>query len=111
MNAYMYILLCSNGKYYTGSTKDLNKRLEEHQNGEGSNFTRKHLPVKLVYYEQFARIDEAFLREKQVQNWSKLKKEALINKENSKLHDLSECLNETHYKNDPRLRMETGETP
>ena len=111
MNGYMYILLCSNGKYYTGSTIDLDKRMQEHQNGDGSNFTKKHLPVKLLYYELFERIDEAFLREKQVQNWSRLKKEALINKENSKLHDLSECLNETHSRNAPRLRSGTDETP
>ena len=99
----MYILLCSNGTYYTGSTKNLDKRMQEHQNGEGANFTKKHLPVKLVYYEFFERIDEAFYREKQVQNWSRNKKEALINKENSNLHDLSECRNETHYRNAPRL--------
>ena len=98
----MYILLCSNGKYYTGSTNDLDKRMQEHQIGEGANFTKKHLPVKLVYYELFQRIDDAFSREKQVQNWSRIKKEALINKENSKLHDLAKCLNETHYKNAPQ---------
>lgn len=85
----MYILECSNGKYYTGSTKDLIKRLEQHQSGEGSNFTRKHLPVKLVYYEEFDRIDSAFYREKQVQGWSRKKKEALINNEFHKLPELS----------------------
>ena len=41
----MYILLCSNGAYYTGSTKNLDKRMQEHQNGEGANFTKKHLPL------------------------------------------------------------------
>ena len=63
----MYILECSNGQYYTGSTKNLEMRLAQHQAGEGANFTKKHLPVKLVYYEEFQRIDEAFYREKQVQ--------------------------------------------
>ena len=76
----MYILECSNGQYYTGSTKDLELRLQQHQMGMGSNFTKKHLPVKLVYYEKFDRIDEAFLREKQIQGWSRKKKEALIKK-------------------------------
>jgi len=42
MKGYMYILLCSNGQYYTGSTNNLNRRLAEHQNGEGANFTKKH---------------------------------------------------------------------
>lgn len=89
MKGYMYILLCSNDQYYTGSTNNIEIRLAQHQNGEGSNFTKKHLPVKLVYLEEFNRIDEAFNREKQVQGWSRKKKEALINKQYDKLPELS----------------------
>jgi len=76
---YMYILECSDGSYYTGSTTNLELRLQQHQNGEGANHTKKRLPVTLVYYEVYSRIDEAFYREKQVQGWSRKKKEALIN--------------------------------
>ena len=104
MKGYMYILLCSNGKYYTGSTNDLERRLSEHQRGEGANFTKKYLPVELLYYEEFQRIDEAFYREKQVQGWSREKKEALINGNYEKLHDLAECKNESHYLRAFRLR-------
>ncbi len=104
----MYILLCSNDQYYTGSTIDLEKRLAEHQNGEGANFTKKYPPVKLVYYEEFQRIDEAFYREKQVQGWSRKKKEALINGESNKLHDLAECKNDSHYLRAFRLRSTPG---
>ncbi|MEN9441371.1 MAG: hypothetical protein RLZ33_1448 [Bacteroidota bacterium] len=75
---YMYILKCANNTYYTGSTKDLERRIEQHQTGFGANYTKKHLPVELVYFEKFDRIDFAFIREKQVQNWSRKKKEALI---------------------------------
>ena len=75
----MYILKCADGSYYTGSTNDLELRLIQHQCGEGANHTRKHLPVELVYYEEYERIDEAFYREKQIQGWSRKKKEALIN--------------------------------
>jgi len=89
MKGYMYILLCSNGQYYTGSTNNIERRLAQHQEGEGSNFTKKHLPVKLVYVEEFERIDEAFAREKQVQGWSHRKKKALINGEYGKLPELS----------------------
>ncbi len=96
----MYILLCADGSYYTGSTIDLERRLLQHQDGEGANFTRKHLPVKLVYYEEFDNIAEAFRREKQVQGWSRKKKEALINGELNKLHQLAECKNKSHYKNE-----------
>ena len=78
MKGYMYILLCSDGTYYTGSTNNLERRLEQHQNGEGANHTKKRLPVSLLYYEEYQRIDEAFYREKQVQGWSRKKKEALI---------------------------------
>jgi len=99
MKGYMYILECSDGSYYTGSTNNLELRLAQHQAGEGANHTRKRLPVKLVYYEEYQRIDEAFYREKQVQGWSRKKKEALINGMPDELHKLAECINETHYRN------------
>lgn len=75
----MYILLCGNGTYYTGSTIDLDLRLEQHKIGEGSNHTKKYQPVELVYFEEFEVVADAFRREKQVQGWSRKKKEALIN--------------------------------
>jgi putative endonuclease len=78
MFAYMYILECENGSYYTGSTKNLDLRLMQHQMGLGSNHTRKHQPVKLVYYEKFNRVYLAFQREKQIQKWTRAKKIALI---------------------------------
>lgn len=89
MKGFMYILLCNDDSYYTGSTIDLEKRLNEHQSGNGANHTKKRLPVKLVYYEEFQRIDKAFNREKQVQGWSRKKKEALINGFHEKLPELS----------------------
>ena len=58
--------------------KAFERRLEQHENGEGANHTKKRLPVSLLYYEEYQRIDEAFNREKQVQGWSRKKKEALI---------------------------------
>ena len=91
MKGYMYILLCNDGSYYTGSTNDLERRMEEHFSGQGSNHTKKHPPVKLLYYEEFQRIDEAFYREKQVQGWSRKKKEALINGQCDKLPELAKC--------------------
>lgn len=79
MKGYTYILHCSDGSYYTGSTKDLELRLIQHQAGEGANHTKKNLPVRLIYYEEYSRIDEAYYREKQIQGWNRKKKEALIN--------------------------------
>ena len=99
MKGYVYILECADGSYYTGSTKDLDVRLQQHSNGEGSNYTSKRLPVKLVYYEEFERIDEAFFREKQIQGWCRNKKTALIMDQTDKLYKFAECKNESHYKN------------
>ena len=73
--------------------------MAQHQAGEGANHTRKRLPVELVYFETFSRIDEAFYREKQIQGWSRKKKEALINRQLEALHRLAECRNETHCRN------------
>jgi putative endonuclease len=76
---YMYIVECSDGTYYTGSTKNLERRIEEHNSPDrGANYTRMRQPVELVYYEEYDRIDWAFYREKQVQKWSQKKKLALI---------------------------------
>ena len=89
MKGYTYILECSDGSYYTGSTNDLEIRLLQHQNGEGSKYTKKRLPIKLIYFEEFMNIDEAFYREKQIQGWSHKKKEALINGKTNLLPELS----------------------
>jgi putative endonuclease len=103
MKGWMYILECADGTYYTGSTNDLSKRLWEHDNLLGANYTRKRHPVKLVYYEEFNRIDDAFYREKQVQRWSHAKKKALIEQQIDLLHEFAECRNESHCRNNPSV--------
>jgi len=75
---YMYILECSDKTFYTGSTKDLERRLSEHQNGKGAKYTRARLPVKLLYYEEYISVGDAFRREKQIQGWRRKKKKALV---------------------------------
>jgi len=92
----MYILECSDGSYYTGSTNNLERRLQQHQSGEGANHTKKRLPVTLIYYEEFQRVDQAFYREKQIQGWSRKKKEALIKGDFKTLKKLAECKNDSH---------------
>lgn len=87
--AFVYILKCSDDSYYVGSTTNLTKRIEEHNNGVGANYTKKKLPVKLVYYEECQSIETAFLRERQLHGWSRKKKEALINNMHEKLTELS----------------------
>ena len=87
--AWIYILECKNGEYYVGSTTDVERRLEEHQAGLGGDFTRKHRPVKLVYKEEYASIEQAFQRERQLHGWSRAKKEALIKGDLERLKELS----------------------
>lgn len=91
MKGFMYILECSDGSYYTGSTIDLERRLNEHNDGFGANHTKKRLPVKLMYYEEYDRIDFAFNREKQVQGWSRKKKEALMEGNSNLLPELAKA--------------------
>jgi predicted GIY-YIG superfamily endonuclease len=99
MMGWMYILECSDGSYYTGSTIHLETRVLQHQNGEGANHTKKRLPVKLVYYEEYDRIENAFYREKQVQGWSRKKKEALIFLQKENLNELAKCMNDSTHLN------------
>jgi putative endonuclease len=76
--AHAYILECSDGSFYTGSTTDLDRRLWEHNEGLGANYTRTRKPVKLVWCAFTDRIEDAFRWEKQIQGWSRAKKRALI---------------------------------
>jgi putative endonuclease len=91
-SGYTYILKCSNDSYYTGSTVDVERRLLQHQNGEGANHTKKHGPVELVYLEHFQHVSDAFNREKQIQGWSRVKKEALIKGAKNDLVKLSKAI-------------------
>ncbi len=74
----VYILRCADGTYYVGSTTNLARRLDAHQAGAGAAYTRRRLPVELVWMHEFARIDEAFAWEKRIQGWSHSKREAFM---------------------------------
>lgn len=89
MKGYLYILLCVDGSFYTGSTNNLERRMKEHQAGEGANHTRKRLPVELVYWEEYPRIDLAYYREQQIKGWSRDKKIALIQGRTEDLPELA----------------------
>ncbi len=75
---YVYMLRCGDGSYYVGSARDLERRLEQHYAGGGSEYTRHRMPVELVFAEEFDDIGSAYRREKQIQGWSRRKREALI---------------------------------
>ena len=76
--AHCYILRCSDGSYYVGSTTDLARRLSQHQEGLGAEYTRRRLPVELAWVAEFESVADAFRFEKRVQGWRRAKREALI---------------------------------
>ena len=76
-------------KISAGFLIDLERRLRQHQQGKGANYTRKHRPVVLVYHQEFPTIQEAFRRQKQIQGWSHAKKQALIDGDFDKLTSTS----------------------
>jgi putative endonuclease len=78
---WVYILLCSDSSYYTGSTSNLEKRLSEHQNGLIEGYTKNRRPVELVFYEYYQDVNEALVAERQIKGWNRKKKEALINQD------------------------------
>lgn len=86
---YVYILECSDGSYYVGSTTNLERRLAEHQTGlPEKSYTSSRLPVKLVWSAEFPSDNDAFLRERQIKGWSRAKKEALIRGDWDGIHEI-----------------------
>jgi putative endonuclease len=88
--SFAYMLRCADDSFYVGSCHSLSLRVWQHQEGLGAVYTRTRLPVELVWFEEFDRIDDAFAREKQVQNWSRAKRIALIEQRYADLPRLSE---------------------
>ena len=75
---YVYILVCNDGTLYTGSTNDLEKRLETHNAGKGAKYTRGRLPVVLKYSESFVTKSEALKREAEIKMLPRNKKLSLL---------------------------------
>lgn len=75
---YCYILRCADGTLYTGTTTDLTRRLEEHNQGKGARYTAPRRPVQLVWNDEFPNRSLAQRREAEIKRWSREEKEALI---------------------------------
>ena len=87
---YTYIIATkNNAMLYIGVTNDLQRRLYEHKNKLIDGFTKRYNISKLVYFEEYADIEEAIAREKQLKGWTRAKKDKLIEKENPKWDELS----------------------
>ncbi len=75
---YTYIVKCRDNTYYTGWTKDLDRRMKAHNSGTGAKYTRSRRPVRLVYYEAYGTKEEAMRREREIKRMSRKEKEKLI---------------------------------
>ena len=75
---YVYILECKEGTLYTGWTTDIERRLDEHNSGQGCKYTRSRYPVKLRHLEEFATKEEALSREIAIKKLSRSQKLELI---------------------------------
>ncbi len=76
---YVYILQCSDDSYYTGYAVDLQRRLQEHQQGQGCKYTRGRRPVQLAYWEELPSKSEAMQREYEIKQLNRSQKHNLIN--------------------------------
>lgn len=88
---FVYILQCCDGSYYVGLTQNVAERFDFHSSGQGPSFTASRLPVRLIYQESLATLEEAVRREKQLKGWSRAKKEALVSGDMKSLSDLAAC--------------------
>lgn len=75
---YVYVLECSDGTYYTGYTTDVQRRVAEHDAGEGAKYTRGRTPVELRYTESYESKSAAMSREYELKQLSRAEKEALF---------------------------------
>lgn len=75
---HVYVLECSDGTYYTGYTTDVERRVAEHDAGDGAKYTRGRTPVELVYTERFESKSAAMSREYEIKQLSRAEKETLF---------------------------------
>ncbi|MFZ4621830.1 MAG: GIY-YIG nuclease family protein [Bacteroidota bacterium] len=106
---WVYILLCSDGTYYTGNTSNLEQRIIEHNTKRfPDSYTSKRIPVSLAFSEEFTDARLAREYERKLKKWSHGKKDALIKGEIDRLHILAECRNITHFRyQNNRFKMDT----
>jgi len=100
-NYFVYIVECADGLYYTGVTNDLERRIDEHNNGlHPESFTYKRRPVVLKYWQRFTYINDAISWEKQVKGWGRKKKEALFVEDWNKIKELAKSRSQSSTSSD-----------
>ena len=90
MAAWVYMLRCADGSYYTGCTTNIDQRMNEHQAGVYRGYTSSRRPVDLAWLEEFADVNQAIDVERKLKGWSRKKKEALIKGDFDLIHELAQ---------------------
>ena len=77
---FIYILEAKDGKYYTGYTTDIERRIQEHKEGKGkgAKFTRAFGVKKLLYSEECSTKSKALKREAEIKSWTREEKEKFL---------------------------------
>jgi putative endonuclease len=75
---FIYILRCGDGSLYTGIAKDLKRRLEQHERGKASRYTRSHQPITLVWKRRVLSWSRALREEHRIKTLSRAEKEELV---------------------------------
>jgi protein-tyrosine phosphatase len=75
---FVYIIRCADGTFYTGITKDMTRRCQQHNKGTASRYTRSRLPIKLVWQEKRPSQSSALKREAAIKAMTRPEKMALI---------------------------------
>jgi len=97
---HVYILKCSDDSYYTGITNNLERRFNEHNLGlKKDSYTHSRRPLILEFSQEFNDVLQAINFEKKIKGWTRAKKKALIDGDYDLLVLLSQCKNESHFKN------------
>jgi putative endonuclease len=89
---WVYILSSKTGTLYVGITGNLERRIYEHKNKLVQGFTSKYNIDRLVYFQEFNRVEDAIEMEKKLKGWSRQKKIDLIHSINQDTKDLAEEL-------------------
>ncbi len=84
MAYYVYVILCTDGSFYTGYTKNIDTRIKLHESGKGARYTRMHKPQEIAYLELFDTRAQAMKREKAIKKLTHQQKLNLINSRSTK---------------------------
>lgn len=86
---WIYILVSGSGNaIYIGVTNNIERRIWEHRNGQGSEFAKKYRATRLVYSEEYDNPNDAIAREKQLKGWRRERKNELVRTINPEFRDL-----------------------